>query len=71
MELYGLSPDEYMRLDIAAIAPGDLKLLAYYLWCCHEDDELLMQWRDKILLPIVNLRCPVEADVEGENDDEH
>jgi hypothetical protein len=64
MDLYNLVPEDYLRLDIVNLPPEDLKELAYYLWCCYEDDELLMDWRDKILLPILNKNSPPVIDEE-------
>jgi hypothetical protein len=68
--LYSLSPEDYLKLDITSLPPEDLKELAYYLWCCYEEDELLMDWRTKILLPIVNKFCTASVeeveDLDGE-----
>ena len=65
--LYCLSPEDYLKLDITSLPPEDLKELAYYIWCCYEDDELLMDWRSKILLPIVEKLC-ASASVEEFDD---
>lgn len=70
MELYGRTPEQYMVMDLTSLQPQDLKELAYYLWCCFEDDKVLMEWREKVLLPFVQMSCPAEPEPVEEEEEE-
>jgi len=70
--MYDLEPEEYLSLDLSCMSPDDLHDLAYFVWCCYDDDVVLMEWREKLLLPYINKVCPksILAEVEEEEEEE-
>lgn len=68
--MYDLEPEEYLRLDLSCMPPEDLHDLAYFIWCCYDDDAVLMEWREKLLLPYINKVCPKSIYAEAEEEDE-
>jgi len=64
-ELYGLAPEEMLKVNLAELSPQDLSELAYYLWCCYEDDEEVQKWRSEIILPMI--KVSTEASVPEED----
>ena len=60
---YELTPEQFKSLPVGQMEAADLRELAYYLWCCHAEDEDLMIWREQRLLPLVRSTADQDPDL--------
>jgi hypothetical protein len=67
-EIYSFNTEEFLALDVTAMALEDLSELSYFIWCWHEDNPVLLEWRAKILLPLLERLCPI-APLPSEEDE--
>ena len=54
-DFYNFDPKDFLTLDISAYSGEAIREMAYFLWCCYQQDETLMLWRSTNLLPLVKL----------------
>jgi hypothetical protein len=59
---YDLAIEDFPKLDLTSFSDTDLRELSYFVWAMYNENEGLMTWRNKRLLPLIRVESLLDEE---------